>query len=547
MKKSKITLITAAVAAAVMALGACGASSSSSSSSSSASTDAVITAFGTEPENALIPANTNENSGGRVVDLLFAGLVGFDNDGNAKNEVAKSITPNDDNTKFDIELNDGWTFTDGTKVTSESFTKAWSYAAVAANSQLNNSWFNIIKGYDELQADGTASDAQLSGLTVTDDTHFSVELNSSTSTFPIQVGYSAFYPLPESYYSDPDAFGQNPVGNGSYKFKSWTHNQSISLEKNDDYKGNFPAKNGGIEFKIYTDMDTAYADVQAGNLDVMDGIPSSAATTFESDSSVQAYNKPGASINTLLIPSALDHFGMNEEGRLRRAAISRAINREQIVEKVLGGVGTPAVDYVTPKIAGYSENLTGNEVLKYDADAAKQLWDQANAISDWGNATFTMTYNADGGNKDLFDALANSIKNALGIDAVAAPIATFQQLRQEINNRSLKTAFRAGWMPDYPSAENYLKPLYSSAAADGNGANDGDYKNPDFDALLDKAAAAASTEDANKIYQQAEEILLQDLPAIPIYYKNNTGVTAQGVNGFTIKWNSLPSYRDLTK
>lgn len=538
-------MMTAAVAAAVMTLGACGASKGGSSNS--ASSDSVITAFGSEPENALIPAMTNESGGFRAVDLLFSGLVGFDTKGNTKNEVAKSIKANDDNTKYDIEISGDWKFTDGTKVTAESFTKAWSYAAVAANSMLNNSWFSNIKGYDELQADGTASDAQLSGLTVTDDTHFSVELKNSSSTFPIQVGYQAFMPLPESFYKDPKAFGQKPVGNGAYKFKSWEHNQSINLVKNDDYKGNFPGKAKEIDFKIYTDMDTAYADIQAGNLDVMESVPTSATTTFESDSSVQAYNKPGSVIQTLTIPTDMDHFRMDDEGRLRRAAISRAINREQIVKKVLGGTGTPAVDYVTPAMPGYSEDLKGNEVLKYDANEAKKLWEEANKISDWGNTKLTLSYNADGGHKDIFDAYANSIKNALGIDAEATPVATFQQLRQEINNRSLKSIFRAGWMPDYPSPENYLQPLYGSAAADGNGSNDGDYKNPEFDALLVKANAAASVEDANKVYQEAEEMLLKDLPSIPIYYANSKGVAAQGVKGFTIGWNSMPDYRALTK
>ncbi|MFD0705090.1 ABC transporter substrate-binding protein [Alloscardovia venturai] len=545
MKKTKFTVLTAAVATVVLALGACGASGNSGSSSSS--TNAIITAYNSEPENSLIPANTNETGGGKVIDLLFAGLVDFDVKGNAKNEVAKSIKAKDNNTKFDITLNPDWTFTDGTKVTSESFTKAWSYAAVAKNSMLNNSWFSNIKGYDELQGDNVSSDAQLSGLTITDDTHFSVELKSGSSTFPIQVGYSAFFPLPDSFYKDPKAFGQKPVGNGSYKFKSWTHNQSIKLVKNDSYKGNNPAKNAGIDFQIYTDMDSAYSDVQAGNLDVMDGVPTSATTTFTSESSVQAYNKAGSVIQTLTIPAALEHFGNNEEGRLRRAAISRAINREQIVKKVLGGTGTPAVDYVTPMIPGYSESLKGNDVLKYNATEAKKLWDEANKISDWGNTKLSLTYNADGGHKDIFDAYANSIKNALGIDVESTPVATFQELRQSINNRTLKAVFRAGWMPDYPSAENYLKPLYSTAAADGNGSNDGDYKNPEFDALLEKAAAASSTEDANKIYQQAEEILLKDLPSIPVYYRNNTGVASTAVKGFTIGWNSYPDYRALTK
>jgi oligopeptide transport system substrate-binding protein len=111
----------------------------------------------------------------------------------------------------------------------------------------------------------------------------------------------------------------------------------------------------------------------------------------------------------------------------------------------------------------------------------------------------------------------------------------------------MKSAFRTGWQPDYPSAENYLKPLYSSSAADGNGSNDGDYKNSAFDALISKAASSTSEDDANKDYQAAQELLLKDLPAVPLYYSNANGVAAKGVKGFTMNWKNLPVYQDLTK
>ncbi len=544
-KGSKFTLITAAALAALMTLGACGSSSSSSSSASSDST--VITAYESEPQNKLIPGNTNEVGGGKIMQVLFSGLVTFDSESKVQNEVASSITANDDNTQYDIKLKKGWTFTDGTKVTASSFTKAWSYTANATNAQLNASFFSIIDGYDALQQDGVDSNAQLSGLKIVNDYEFTVTLSEASSVFPIMVGYQAFSPLPESFYKDPDAFGENPVGNGAYKFKSWNHNKSIVVTKNEDYKGNNVAKNDEIDFKIYTDTDAAYADVQAGNLDVMEAVPTSATTTFESDSSVQAYNEAGSVINTFTIPSNLEHF-TGQEGVYRRQAISMAINREQIVEKVLGGTGTAAVDFSSPKISGYSESLKGNSVLTYNKKKAKELWAKANAISAWSDSdTFTIAYNSDGGNKDIYDAVVNSIKNTLGITAKTNPIATFSEMREEVTNRTLNSAFRTGWMPDYPSIENYLKPLYSSAAADGNGSNDGDYKNSEFDSLLSQAADSASTTDANKLYQQAEEILLNDLPAIPLYYKNNVGVAATGVKNFSIAWNSLPSYYALTK
>lgn len=546
-KSSKLTIVVAALSAAVMSLSACGASSDDGSANGGA--DPIMTVYGCEPQNPLIPTNVNEVCGGNPIDLLFAKLVAFDSEGEPQNEVAKEIKASDGNKKYTITLNDGWKFSDGTDVTSESFTKAWSYGANVTNAQLSTSFFQNIAGYDDLQKDGVASDAQLSGLKVIDDTTFTVDLKEPSSVFPVMVGYTAFAPMPDSFYDDPAAFGEKPVGNGPYTFKSWTHNQSIKLVKNADYKGVAPAKNGGVTFKMYTDTEPAYADIQGGQLDALEQIPPSALKTFESDSSVQAYNKPGSVTRWLTFPANLKHFELGTpEGNLRRQAVSMAINREQIVDKVLSGTATAAVDFISPAIPGYSDSLKGNGVLKYNEDKAKDLWEQANAISPWTDSDkVEFAYNTDGGQKAIYDAIANQVKNALGINSVTRPVPTFSEFRKNITDRKMDAIFRTGWQPDYPSAENYLNPLFSSAAADGRGSNDGDFKNPDFDALLAKAAGAATEDEAIEDYQAAEEMLFEQLPSVPLYYENAAGVAAQGVKGFAMNWKNLPIYQELTK
>ena len=151
--------------------------------------------------------------------------------------MAESIKSNDDATQYTIKLKDGWKFTDGTPVTAESFTKAWSYTANAKNAQLGSSFFSTIKGYDKLQdGDKLKGDEQLEGLKVVNDHEFTVDLNRSDSVFAVKVGYTAFAPLPESFFKDPKAFGEKPVGNGLYKFQSWDHDNQIVLVKNPDYK-----------------------------------------------------------------------------------------------------------------------------------------------------------------------------------------------------------------------------------------------------------------------------------------------------------------------
>ena len=552
-KGSQLTLVSATICALALLASGCGGGSDTKgaqqSSSSQSSNNTVVSAHGCEPAKPLIPSNTVESCGGQVVDAINSKLVRFDNHGKAHNDLASEIKGNDDMDQYKVTLVDGRKFSDGTPITAKSFTKAWSWAANVNNGQLGSSFFANIKGYDDLQKQGVPADAQLSGLKVIDDKTFTVDLSSPSSTFPIQVGYTSFAPLPESFYKDTKAFGENPVSSGPYKFDSWQHNAMVKLRKNTTYKGDVKIQNGGIDYKVYTDVASAYADVQAGNLDAIDTVPTSAQKTFMKDSLVKGYNEPGSVLQMFTIPTTMEHFGQDEEGHLRRQAISMALDRKMLIDKVLGGLGVQPTDFTAPTIPGYSKNLKGSDNLKYDAKKAKDAWAKADAISKWpADKSFQMVYNADGGAKDFYDGMANSIKNTLGIKAVATPVPTFSEFRGNVNKRAYKdAAFRSAWSPDYPSPESYLLSNFASSAADGNGSNDGDYKNPKFDDLLKQAAKAKNTDEANKLFQQAEEILLQDMPAVPLYYANNKGASAKNVQGLTLRWNSYPNFAELSK
>ena len=545
--KNKALTVAAVVCAAAMMLSGCGSSSSSSDSN-------IITAYNSEPQKNLIPSNINETGGGKPADLLFARLVSFDAKGNPSNEIADSITPNGDATQYTIKLKD-WKFANGQTVKAENFTKAWSYAANAKNAMICSSFFNTIAGYDDLQkTSGLKGTEQLSGLKVVDDKTFTVTLSQPDSVFPLKVGYTAFAPLPDSFFKSAQAakdFGQNPKDccTGPYVFDHWDHNKEIGMLKNASYTGNRKVQNDGVTFKVYTSDVAAYSDIQAGNLDVMESIPAAQTKTFEKDSKVQAYNKAGSTIQTFTIPASLEHFQTNtEEGQLRRQAISMAIDRSAITDKVLSGTGTPTLDFTSPMTPGYSKSLKGNEVLKYNKAKAKELWKKADAISKF-TGKLTFSYNADGGHEPIYKAVVNSINNTLGSEVAATnPMPTFNEFRDAVTNRKMTGAFRTGWQPDYPSAENYLFQIFDSKAADGNGSNDGDYKNPEFDAMLDKAYATTDADAANKLYQQSEELLLKELPAFPLYNENARGVASKNVkSGFAMNWQNLPTYEKMTK
>lgn len=551
MNKTKFALAVSALTTVALAMAGCGNSASGGNGKAApkGNPKAIILTNGCEPEHPLVPQNTNETCGGNPIQLLFSGLVSVATNGKVENNMAESITPSNGNKTFTIKIKKGLKFSDGTEVKADNFIKAWSYGAVATNAQVSSYFFAPIMGYDDVQKEGTPSDTKLSGLEKLDDYSFTVNLSNPSSVFTTMLAYPAFSPLPDSFFKDPKAFGEKPVSYGPYKFKSWTHNQSIELVKNADYKGTDPAKNGGVTFKVYLDTEAAYRDVQAGNLDVMDTIPQSQLKLYKKDKKVQGYSKPGSTIQAFSFPKDMKHFEQNtEEGKLRRRAVSMSIDRQQLIDKVLSGVGTPATDFIPPVITGHKSDLENSKYVKYNPEEAKKLWAQADKISKWTEKdTLNFAYNADGGAKPIFDAVANSVKNTLGINATSKAYPTFAQYRQLIGQRKMQDIFRAGWMPDYPSAQNYLAPLYSTGAGNGNGSNDNDYSNPEVDKLLSDADSAATQEEAVKAYQKIDNILLGDLGSVPMYYGNASGVAALGIGGFQMNWQNEPVFTDLTK
>jgi oligopeptide transport system substrate-binding protein len=477
-----------------------------------------IVVRGCNPENPLIPGNTNETCGGDVIDQLFSKLVRYDAEtAEPMNEIAESIET-EDNQTYTITLEDGWTFHDGTPITAQSFVDAWNWVAYGPNAALNAYFFEPIEGYAEVQGEDANADeiitedevqaTEMSGLTGGDDRTFTVGLTAPASSFPERVGYSAFSPLPEVFFEDPEAFGEAPVGSGPFQFVSWDRNVEIKIEAYADYAGDNPPKIDEATFRIYEDDNAAYNDLQAGNLDILPQLPTSALAgeAYKDDLGDRYIEREVGVIQTVTFaPEAVDPSMADP---VLRQAISMAIDRESIVEAIFQGTRTPATGWVSPAVSGFQAGACG-EFCEYDPEAATALLAEAGGYA----GTLTLSYNGDSDHKGWVDATCNSIANALGVQCLGVPVVDFATFRTEINARTMTGMFRTGWQMDYPSVENFLVPLYATGAS----ANDGDYSNPEFDALLQEAASQQG-EAAIATYNEAELMLAQDMPAIPMWY-----------------------------
>lgn len=529
----------ACAVAVVLAAGACG-----GGGAPAGGPDGIVSSSWGDPQNPLEPANTNEVQGGKVLDMIFRGLKRYDpKTGEAEDMLAERIDTTD-SVNFTVAVKGGWTFSNGEPVTAKSFVDAWNYGAHLKNNQRNAYFFGYIEGYDQVHpASGQPTAQTMSGLKVTGERTFTVQLTQKFSTWPETLGYAAFAPLPSSFFSDHDAWLARPVGNGPYAVDSYTRGSQMSLRRWDGYPGDDKARNGGVDLKVYTDSNTAYTDLTAGNLDLVDDVPASQLRNVQADLGDRYINTPAGIIQTLAFPYYDPDWNKPGQEKVRRG-LSMAINRQQITDTIFQRTRTPARDWTSPVLGpdgGFDEALCGDSCA-YDPAGARKLIAEGGGIP---GGQVKITYNADSGShKEWVDAVCNSINKALGSNraCVGNPVGTFADYRNQITQSKMSGPFRAGWQMDYPLIQNFLQPLYYTNAS----SNDGKWSNKDFDRLVDQANAEADPAKAIETFKQAEGVVRDQMAAIPLWYQNGSAGYSERISNVSLNQFSVPVYEEIT-
>jgi ABC-type transport system substrate-binding protein len=515
------------VAASGLAAHGAGAESSGSGGGS-------FTVYTAEPDT-LYPPDVNSGQATRVLYALFSGLVQYTADGTptwgaeAGRAMAESLESADQMT-WDIALKEGWTFHNGEAVTAESFVRAWNWVAYQPNGSNNAESFEIVAGFDELQcADDECAEApaaeEMSGLQIVDDLHFTVELKVPTIDFPAMLGSYQFYPLPE--VADPNgdrqAFSDQPIGNGPFQMAGpWVHNQEIPMQRYADYAGE-PAAAEAVTFRSYTSTDTAYNDVLAGSLDILDSVPPAMVASAESEFGERYQLVPTGSFRYFGIPFQDERFANVD---IRRA-LSMAIDRDAIAEVVYHGTVLPARNLVAPVVPGsrWADNPCG-EWCEYDPERAREMFEAAGGFE----GTLTIWYDAGRGWDDWIEAVANMWRTNLGLeDIVFEPLDTAQYF-QAIFEQSMDGPYRMGQSMNWPTQGYFLHGAYDSEGR----LNFGAYVNAEVDRLLDEAAASGSTEEATEAYYAVEDLVLSDMAIIPQFWQAIPAVNTERVSNVVI-------------
>ncbi|WP_133800199.1 peptide ABC transporter substrate-binding protein [Kribbella caucasensis] len=508
----RLTGVLGVTLSLALVLSSCGDGNGDGSGSGTGAKSEII-AIAADPLEYINPLNDNGSPGIQVAMAMFSPLVTTDpNTGKTVNVMAESVTPDKTSQTWTVKLKAGNTFQNGQPLTAKDYVDSWNLTAQGSNAWKNNGFFSKVDGYDELNPptpDGatpkpTAVKA-MSGLKLIDDLTFSVKLKVPFSQFGLTLQYLGLAPLPEEVRKNPDAYKRKPIGNGAYKLDGeWNAGEDIKLVKWDGYKGPNAPEADSITYRFIPNADTAYNEFLAGTVDFVD-VPPTKIKTFKTDAPDGWVTGVSSGANYLVMPAWDQRF---KNPKLRHA-FSMAIDRKAFADLV--GLATPASGLIAPDMNGYREGAC--KYCSFDAAKAKQLLQEAGGFS----GPLNINYNTSSATGQIFaEAIGNMLRQNLGLE-VKYTGKQGSEIGELADTRKLDGLRFSGWGHDYPSIEDYLTPMFKS-----NGdANFSGYSNPALDKVLAQGDAEPDPEKAIAIYQQAEDIALEDMPLIPLYTKSN--------------------------
>ncbi len=533
----------AVVSAAALLLAACG-SDSGSDDNGAAGASGGSYSVGFEKPQDMIPSNCYDLYCANILQSAFTGLYNFKTEGDSmKTEptgLLKSVTANDDNTVYTLEINPGNKFTNGEEVTAQTFVDTWNFAANGGNGQQLGFVFGIsqlnVKGYDEV-SDAKSTNGKMSGLKAVNPTTIEMTLLAPLGK-PLFENYLAgpqILPMPTVAFTDIAAFNKQPIGNGPYKFKEPWSQTDAKLVRNADY--NLTAgKADEINFRFYTDTNAEWADLQANNLDVIYNLPQQALSTAASVLGDRFINRVGMSYSFEAYPTQIKAF----QNRDVRVALAKAVDWAQISDKVYFNTRTVAKSFAPASVPGGGLDVCGEDCT-YDPAAAKALLEKAGGLP---------------GNKVQVVGLANSpnlgptaqcnmIQESLGVECTVKIFETFgDQLDafMKLNADDEGLLLGLGWGADNPTLANMIAPLFAT----GGGSNYIGYSNKEFDALIAEGNTASDEATAIAKWQEAEKILYKDFAGHATQWRNVTGGYSTNVSNVAINPSGFINTNEIT-
>jgi oligopeptide transport system substrate-binding protein len=476
-----------------------------------------------DPES-LDPHKTSTVYEANILRDLFTGLAAQ----NAKAEVvpgaAESWAKSADGKTYTFKLRADGKWSDGSPVTAHDFVFAWQRLVNPETAAEYAYMLAPVVNAEDITA-GKKKPEEL-GIKAVDDMTLEVQLNAPTPYFLEMLTHQATYAVSKANVEAKGADFTKPgnlVSNGAYTLTEFVPNDHIKLTKNPNF---FDAANVKIDVVNYVpteDRSTAVKRFEAGELDMNDDIPTEQLADLKAKFGDQIKIGPylGTYYYAFKIPKApWDNVKL-------RHAVSMAIDRDYLAEKVWQNTMLPAYSFVPPGITGYETKTTDYaEKSQIDReDEAKKILTELGYGPD-KPLKMEIRYNTSENHKNTAVAIQEQLK-PLGIEVTLLNTDTKTHYGHLEQHGDFDIA-RAGWIADYKDPENFL-----ALCKTGTGNNYGEYANPEYDDLLAKAAAATDAGERMKLLSQAEAIgVARDLCVVPLLYYSYHNLVSEKVKGF---------------
>lgn len=474
----------------------------------------------------LDPHLATQASDYHVLSALFEGLVAEDPvDLHPVPGVAQAWDVSPDQLTYTFHLRDDARWSNGEPVTAQDFIASWRRILTASLAAENAPLLYVIQGAeafhkgqltDFAQVGVAAPDARTLRLTLEHPTAYFLSLLTHPAWFPVHVSTIRKFGDPAqrgSAWAQPGRF----VGNGPFTLKDWQRGQQIVAEKSPVYWDAGNVRLHAIHFHAIDSLDAEERAFRAGQLHLTDALP---------PGKVAAYRRDRPQLLRIDPLLATYFYRLNvtrpflSDPRVRRA-LTLAVDRAAIVEKVLQAGQLPARAFVPPGTAGY----TYSTPLPTDFAAARQLLAEAGYPGGKGLPPFELLFNNSEAHKLVAEAVQEMWHRELGVEV---------RLSNQENTSVLESRrtgkfqmVRSNWVGDFVDPASFLDIFRSDS-----GNNYTHWKNPGYDALLFAAARTTERTARLELFQKAEALLLEAAPIIPIYHFTHVFLIQPSVQGW---------------
>ena len=464
-----------------------------------------------------------------VISGLFEGLVAEDpRDLHPVPGVAGRWDISPDGLTYTFFLRPEARWSNGKPVTADDFVQSWKRILSPSLAADNANLFYVIDGAEAFNR-GATTDFSRVGAVALGERTLRVALEHPAPNFLSLLTHWSFCPVPVGVIASEGPLDRrgNPwtspghlVGNGPFVLESWAQNKVIVLAKSPTYWDAAHVMLNGIRLYPIDSLEAEERGFRAGQLHLTDALPVGR---------IDAYRSGGPDLRALLRidPYLGTYFYRINTGRpglnnpLIRRALALAVDRRAIVERILRGGQKPAEAFTPPGVDGYDPPPG----LATDFDEARRLLVSAGYPGGKGLPAFELLFNDSENHRMIAEAVQEMWRRELGVEVRLVN----EDLKSALTARRLGQyqIMRSAWIADYEDPASFLDVWRSDSGNNYTG-----WSNPEYDALLFAAARTPDAASRQKRLRQAESLLLQAVPIIPIYYYTHVFLKQPSVQGW---------------